>query len=164
MSLLRAQTGTTRASSSGVSHSSAFSCQHIAVVQSLSHIWHFATPWIAACQASLSFTICWSYLLEFVQTQVHWVGDAIQPSHPLSSFSPLPSIFPSIRVFSNEWALYIRRSKYWSFSFNISPSNESSSWLICQLSGINQRQLLTSSWNYQINCKGFMPKKFLFNI
>ena len=55
-----AQTGTTRASSSGVSHSSAFSCQHIAVVQSLSHIWHFATPWIAAFQASLSFTICWS--------------------------------------------------------------------------------------------------------
>ena len=63
-------------------------------------------------------------LPEFTQTHVRWVGDAIQPSHPLSSPSPLPSIFPSIRVFSNESALRIRWPKYWSFSFNISPSNE----------------------------------------
>ena len=63
-------------------------------------------------------------LPEFTQTHVHWVGDAIQPSHPLSSPSPLPSIFPSIRVFSNESFLRIRWPKYWSFSFNISPSNE----------------------------------------
>ena len=61
-------------------------------------------------------------LPEFTQTHVHRVGDAIQPSHPLSS--PFPSIFPSIRVFSNESALCIRSPKYWSFSFNISPSNE----------------------------------------
>ena len=61
-------------------------------------------------------------LPEFTQTHVHWVGDAIQPSHPLSS--PSPSIFPSIRVFSNESALHIRWPKYWSFGFNISPSNE----------------------------------------
>ena len=61
---------------------------------------------------------------EFTQTHVHWVGDAIQPSHPLSSTSPLPSTFPSIRVFSNESALHIRWPKYWSFSFNISPSKE----------------------------------------
>ena len=54
----------------------------------------------------------------------HWVGDVIQPSHPLSSLLFLPSIFPSIRVFSNESALRIRYPKYWSFSFNISPSNE----------------------------------------
>ena len=61
------------------------------------------------------------------QTHVHWVGDAIQPSHPLSSPSPPAlkrSIFPSIRVFSNESALYIRWPKYWSFNFNINPSNE----------------------------------------
>ena len=58
------------------------------------------------------------------QTQVHWVGDAIQPSHPLSSLLLLPSIFPSIRVFSNESVLHIRWPVYWSFSFNISPSNE----------------------------------------
>ena len=62
-------------------------------------------------------------LLELTQTHVHWVGDAIQPSHPLSSPSP-PSIFPSIRVFSNESALHIRWPKYWSFSFFISCSNE----------------------------------------
>ena len=64
------------------------------------------------------------HLLEFAQTHVHWVGDAIQLlmlCHPLLL---LPSIFPSIRVFSNESALHIRWSKYWSFSFNISPSSE----------------------------------------
>ena len=63
-------------------------------------------------------------LQEFTQTHVHQVSDAIQPSHPLSSPFPPPSIFPSIRVLSNESVLLIRRSKYWSFSFNISPSNE----------------------------------------
>ena len=59
-------------------------------------------------------------LLEFTQTHVHWVGDAIQPSHPLLP----PSIFPSIRGFSNESVLRIRWPKYWSFSLSISPSNE----------------------------------------
>ena len=63
-------------------------------------------------------------LPEFTQTHVQWVSDAIQPSHPLSSLLLLPSIFPSIRVFSNESALCIRWPKYWSFSFSISPSNE----------------------------------------
>ena len=62
------------------------------------------------------------HLLEFVQLHVHWVGDAIQPSHHWSSPSPLPSIFPSIRVFFNESALCIRWPKYWSFS--ISSANE----------------------------------------
>ena len=75
------------------------------------------TPWTAARQASLS-------LLKFTQTHVHRVGDAIQPSHPLLSLLFLPSIFTSIRGFSNEPVLHIRWSKYWSFSFNISPSNE----------------------------------------
>ena len=63
-------------------------------------------------------------LLEFTQTHVHRVGDSIQPSHPLSSPSPPDPIFPSITVFSSESALRIRWSKYWSFSFSISPSNE----------------------------------------
>ena len=75
-------------------------------------------------------------LLEFTQTQVHWVGDTIQPFHPLSHpltsnhviplCHPLllPSVFPNIRVFSKESALFIKGQKYWSFSFNISPSNE----------------------------------------
>ena len=63
-------------------------------------------------------------LPEFTQTHVHWVIDAIQPSHLLSSPSPPPSIFPSIRVFSNESTLHMRWPKYWSLSFSISPSNE----------------------------------------
>ena len=63
--------------------------------------------------------------LEFTQTHVHWVSDAIQPSHPLLlPLLLLPSIFPSIRVFSNELALRIRWPKYWSFSFSIIPSKE----------------------------------------
>jgi len=61
---------------------------------------------------------------ESTQNHVHRVGDAIQPSCPLSSLFLLPSVFPRIRVFSNESALHIRWPKYWSFSFNISPSNE----------------------------------------
>ena len=65
-------------------------------------------------------------LPEFTQTHVHWVRDAIQPCHPLSSPSLLASIFHNIRVFSNESVLCIRWPKYWSFSFSISPSNEHS--------------------------------------
>ena len=61
---------------------------------------------------------------ESTQTHVHWVGDAIQPSHPLSSPSAPALNLPSIRVFSNESALRIRWPKYWSFIFNISPTNE----------------------------------------
>ena len=61
-------------------------------------------------------------LPESTQTHVHWVGDAIQPSHPL--LSPSPSLDLSHRVFSNESALCIRWPKYWGFSFNIGPSNE----------------------------------------
>ena len=91
----------------------------ISSVQSLSCVRLFATPWIAACQASLSIT------------------NSQSPPKPMSIVSGMPSnrlilccplllhlIFPSIRVFSNESALCIRWPKYWSFSFNISPSNE----------------------------------------
>ena len=63
-------------------------------------------------------------LTEFTQTHVHWVGDAIQPFHPLSSLLLLPSIFPSIRVFSNELVLHIKWPQYWNFSFSINPYNE----------------------------------------
>ena len=68
-------------------------------------------------------------LLELTQTDVHWVSDAIQPSHPLSSLLLPPSIFSSIRAFSNESVLQTRWPKYWSFTFRISPSNKHS-WLI----------------------------------
>ena len=84
------------------------------VVHLLSHVQLVTTPWTPACQASLS--------LELVQTHVHWVDDATQLScHPLLL---LPSIFPSIRVFSNELALHIRWPKYWNFNFSISPSSD----------------------------------------
>ena len=63
------------------------------------------------------------YPSQFAQIHVHWDGDAIQPSHPLCPLLLPPSIFPSIRVFSNK-LVHIRWPKYWSFSFNISPSNE----------------------------------------
>ena len=63
-------------------------------------------------------------LPESSQTHVHRVGDAIQPSHPLSSPSPPATVPPSIRVFSNESTLHMGWPKYWSFSFSISPSNE----------------------------------------
>ena len=63
-------------------------------------------------------------LPESTQTHVHWVSDAIQPSHPLSSPSPPALKLSHIRVFSNESALRMRWTKYWSFSFNISPSSE----------------------------------------
>ena len=61
------------------------------------------------------------HLLEFAQIHVHWISDAIQPSHPLLL---LPSIFPSTRVFSNEEPLCIRLPKDWSFSFSVSPSHD----------------------------------------
>ena len=64
------------------------------------------------------------HLPEFAQTHVHWVSDVIQTSHPCRPILLLPSIFPSIRIFSNESALCIRWPKYWTFSFSISPSNE----------------------------------------
>ena len=89
-------------------------------VQSLNHVQLFATPWTCSTPG----LPVRHQLPEFTQSHAHWVSDAIQPSHPLSSTSFLPSIFPSITVFSNESALHIRWPKYWSFSFSISPSNE----------------------------------------
>ena len=90
-------------------------------VQSLSRVWLFETPWTAAHQASLSITNSWS-LLRLISIEL------VMPSNHLILCRPLllPSTPPSIRVFSNELALRIRWPKYWSFSFNISLSNEHS--------------------------------------
>ena len=94
--------------------------RHFIVVQSFSHVWLFATPWTAACQVSLSFTISWS-LLKFMSIEL-----VMSPNHFILCHLLLflPSIFPSIRVFSNEMALRIRWPKYWSFSFSISSAND----------------------------------------
>ena len=89
-------------------------------VQSLSCVWLFATPWTTACQASLSITNSQS-LLKLMSIPLVMPSNDLILCHPLLL---LLSIFPSIRVFSNEPVLRIRWSKYWSFSFNISPSNE----------------------------------------
>ena len=89
-------------------------------VKSLSHVRLFATP----MDCSMPGFPVHHQLPEFTQTHVHPVSDAIQPSHPIFPLLLLPSIFPSIRIFSNESVLRIRWPKYWSFSFSISPSNE----------------------------------------
>ena len=101
-----------------------FDIQYISVqfssVQLLSRVWLYATPWITAPQASLSITNSWS-LLKLMSIEL------VMPSNPLILCNPLlllPSICPRIRVFSNESALPVRWPNYWSFSFNISLSNE----------------------------------------
>ena len=98
----------------------ALSCTRNSSVQSLSRVQLFETPWTAARQAYLSITISQS-LLKLTSIE------SVMPSNHLILYSPLlllPSIFPSIRVFSNESVHYIRWPKDWSFSFSISPSNE----------------------------------------
>ena len=89
-------------------------------VQSLSCVQLFSTPWTAACQASLSITNSQS-LPKLMSIESVMPSNHLILCHPLLL---LPSVFSSIRVFSNESALRIRWPKYWSFSFNISPSNE----------------------------------------
>ena len=93
-------------------------------VQSLSRVQLFATPWTAACQASLSIANSWS-LLKLMSIELVMPSNHLNLCHPLLL---LPSIFPSIRVFSNESVLWIRWPKYWSFSFSISPSNDIQDW------------------------------------
>ena len=102
-------------------------------VQLLSCVWLFATPWTAVCQAFLSITNSWS-LLKLMSIE------SVMPSNHLILFSPLllpPSIFPSIRVFSNESVLHIMWPKYWSFSFSISLSNEYSGLISFRMDWLN---------------------------
>ena len=98
-------------------------------VQLLSHVWLIVTPWTEACQASLSITNSWS-LLKFMSIASVIPSNHLIICHPLLL---LPSIFPSIRVFSNESALHIRWPNHWSFSFSISPSNEYSGLISCRI-------------------------------
>ena len=118
-------------------------------VQSLRYVPIFATPWAAACQASLSITNCQSLPKPMSI-------ESVMPSNHLILCCPLlhlPSIFPSIRVFSNQSVLRIRWPKYWSFSFSNSPSNEYSGlisfridWLdLLAVQGILKSLLLSAS-------------------
>ena len=104
--------------SQNLGHPTSKNCSQL--VQLLSCVWLFATPWTAARQVSLSITNSWS-LLKLMSIK------SVMPSNNLILCRPLllpPSVFPSIRVFSSESVLCIRWPKYWSFSFSISPSNE----------------------------------------
>ena len=116
--------------------------QKFSSVQLLSRVQLFATPWTAACQFSLSITNSWS-LLKLMSIK------SVMPSNHLILCHPLllpPSIFLSIRVFFNESVLHIRWPKYWSFSFNSSPSNEYSGlislgwtgWISLQAKGLSR--------------------------
>ena len=101
-------------------------------VQLLSHVWLLATPWTVACQASLSITNSQSLLK-------HMSIESVMPANHLILCHPLllpPSIFPRIRVFSNESILHIRWPKYWSFIFSFSPSNEYSDQFPLELTGL----------------------------
>ena len=101
--------------------------------QLLSLVWLFATPWTAACQASLSITNSQS-LLKLISIE------SVMPSNHLILCGPLlllPSISPSIRVFSNETVLRIRWPNYWSFSFSISPFNEFSGLIFFRIDGLD---------------------------
>ena len=134
---------------------------------------YFPQHRLIACRsvAKLCLTLCnpmdcskpgslvFHHLPEFAQTHAHRVGDAIQPSHSLSSPPPPPSIFPSITVFSNESALCIRWPKYWSFSFNISPSNEHPGlisfrmdWISFQSKGLSRVFSNTTVQKHQFFC------------
>ena len=89
----------------------------VVVVRSLHRVWLFATPWTSARQASLSFTICW---IEFAHTHVHWVSDAFQSSHPLSSPSP-----PVFNLSQHQGLfLWVSSSHQVAKVFSISPSSE----------------------------------------
>ena len=139
-------------------------------VQSLSHVWLFTTMWTAACQASLSITNSQS-LLKHMSTK------SAMPSNHLILFCPLllpPSIFPSIRVFSNESVLQIRWPKYWSFSFTISPSNEYLGLISCRMNWLdllavqgtlkNLLQVASMSWLWQTVLRWTLGCMCLFQI
>ena len=104
----------------------------VLVVQTLGHVWLFETPWTAACQASLSFTISWS-LLKLISFE------SVMPFNHLilcCPLFPLLSIFLNIRVFSNKSVLRIRWPKNWNFSFSISPCNEYSGLILLGLTSL----------------------------
>ena len=107
--------------------------------------WLFAIPWTAAHQASQSFTICQSLL------RLMSIESVMQPSHLILCCALLLLIFPSIRVFSKELALHIRRSKYWSFSFRISPSSEYSELISFRIDWFDLSRVFSSTtiWNRQ---------------
>ena len=123
------------------------------VVQLLSCVWLFATPWTAACQASLSFTISWSFL-KLISIETVILSDRLILYRPLILW---PSIFPSIKVFCNELALRIRWPKYWNFS--ISPFNVYSGFISFRIGWFDLLAVqgtLKSLLQHMYTCGGFI--------
>ena len=131
-------------------------------VQLISHVWLLASPWTVAHQASLSITNSWS-LLKLMSIK------SVKPSKHLILCHPLllpPSIFPSIRVFSNESVLSIRRPKYWSVSFSFSPSNEYSGLISFRIDWLDLRAVqgtLESSPTPQLKSINSSALSFLYS-
>ena len=131
-------------------------------VQLISHVWLLASPWTVAHQASLSITNSWS-LLKLMSIK------SVKPSKHLLLCHPLllpPSIFPSIRVFSNESVLRIRRPKYWSVSFSFSPSNEYSGLISFRIDWLDLRAVqgtLESSPTPQLKSINSSALSFLYS-
>ena len=120
----------------------------VVVVWSPSRVWLSATPWTAAHQASLSFTVSWS-LLKFMSIPL------VLPSNHLILWCPLfllPSIFLRFTVFSNDLALHIKWPKYWSFIFSISPSNEYSGLISLKIDWFDLAVQVFSSTTVQRHC------------
>ena len=120
------------------------------VLQSLSRLRLFSTPWTAAGQAPLSFAISGS-LLKLMSTEL------VMPSNHLILCRPLllpPSMFPSIKVFSNKSALRIRWPQYWSFSFSISPSNKYSGLISFRIRASLVAQSLPAMWETPVRALG----------
>ena len=132
-------------------------------VQLLSRVWLFVTPWTAACQASLSITNTWS-LFKLMSIELVMPSNHLILCHPLLL---LPSIFPSLRVFSNESVFHIRWPKYWSFSFSISPSNEHSGLISFRIDGFDvlpvQGTLKSSSPTPQFKSINSLVLSFLYS-
>ena len=133
----------------------------VVVVQSLSHVCLFATPWAAACQASLPFTISWS-LLKLMSIESVMPSNRLILCHPLLLLS---SVFPSIRVFTNKSALCIKKPKHWCFNFSISPSNEYSGLISFRMDWFDLLAVQESSPASQFeNISSFVLSLFFFLI
>ena len=134
-------------------------CELFVVFQSLSHVPLSVTPWTAEHQVSLSFTISKS-LLKLMSTEL------VMPSNHLILCHPLllpPLNFPSIRVFSNESVLHIRWTKYWSFIFSISPSNEYSGLLSFRMDWLDLLTVQESSPTSQFKSINYSVLSFLYS-
>ena len=116
----------------------------IVVVQSLSHVQFFATPWTATHSASLYVTSSWS-LLKLMSIELLMPSNHLILCHPLLL---LPSVFQSIRVFSKESSLHFRWPKYWNFSFSISPSSEYSGLISFRIDWFD---LLAVQWTFYLS-------------